>query len=73
MLAVLCWPAVAPAVVAAGKAAAAMAAGKAAEAAATKEDDVGESTDEAAKAPTRSVVARPRLPAAMAAVPKPLK
>ena len=50
-----------------------MAAGKAAEAAATKEDDVGESTDEAAKAPTRSVVARPRLPAAIASAPKPPK
>ena len=65
MLAMLCSPPP-PAVVAAGKAAAAMAAGTAAEAAATKEVDVGESTDEAAKAPTRSVVARPRLPAAIA-------
>ena len=72
MLAMLCSPPP-PAVVAAGKAAAAMAAGKAAEAAATKEVDVGESTDEAAKAPTRSVVARPRLPAAIASAPKPPK
>ena len=43
------------------------------EATATEKADVGESTDEAVKAPTRSVVARPRLPAAMAAVLKPLK
>ena len=42
------------------------------EAMATEKADVGESTDEI-KAPTRSVVARPRLPVAIAAVPKPPK
>ena len=36
------------------------------EATATEKVDIGESTDEAIKAPTRSVVARPRLPVSMA-------
>ena len=49
-----------------------MATGKV-EAAAKEKVDVGDSKDEAAKAPTRSVVARPRLPVAMAAAPKPPK
>ena len=40
------------------------------EAAAKEKVDVGDSKVEAAKAPTRSVVARPRLPVAMAAAPK---
>ena len=40
------------------------------EATATEKVDIGESTDEAIKAPTRSVVARPRLLVAMAAAPK---
>ena len=35
--------------------------------------DVGNSKDAAVKSPTRMVVARPRLPAAMAAAPKPPK
>ena len=43
------------------------------EATATEKADVGESTDEAVEAPTRSVVARPRLRVAMAAAPKPPK
>ena len=80
-LAMLCLPAAAAAVVAAGKAAAAVAAGKVAVAVATgkvevtvtEKVDAGDSTDEAVKAPTRMVVARPRLPAAMAAAPKPPK
>ena len=42
-------------------------------AAATAKADVGEGTDEALEAPTRSVVARPRMPVAMAAAPKPSK
>ena len=79
MLAVLCSPAAA--VVAAGKAAAAVAAGKAmvevatgkVEATAMKTVNVGDSTDEAVKAATRTVVDRPRLPAAMIAAPKPPK
>ena len=67
MLAMLFSPAVAAAaVVAEGKAAAAVVAAKA-------NVDVGDSTDEAAKAPTRSAVARPWLPVAMAAAPKPPK
>ena len=49
-----------------------MATGKV-EAAAKEKVDVGDSKVEAAKAPTRSVVARPRLPVAMAAAPKPPK
>ena len=69
MLAMLCSPPP-PAVVAAEKAAAAVATGKV-EAAAKEKVDVGDSKDEAAKAPTRSVVARPRLLVAMAAAPKP--
>ena len=71
MLAMLCSPAAA-AVVAAGKAAAAVATGKV-EATATEKVDVGDSTDEAVKEPTRTVVARPRLPAAMEAALKPPK
>ena len=43
------------------------------EATSTEKADVGESTDEAVKAPTKSLVARPRLPVAMAAGPKPPK
>ena len=43
------------------------------EATATEKVDVGDSTDEAVKAQTRTVVARPRLPAAMAAASKPPK
>ena len=35
--------------------------------------DVEDSRDEAVKVPTRTVVARPRLPAAVAAAPKPPK
>ena len=35
--------------------------------------DGGESTNEAVEVPTRSVVARPRLPVAMASAPKPPK
>ena len=58
--------------VAAKNAAAAMATGKV-ETATTETLDVGETTDEVVKAPTRSVVARPRLPVAMAAAPKPPK
>ena len=80
MMAMLCSPAAA-AVVAAGKAVAAVAAGKTAgavatgkvEAAAKEKVDVGDSKDEAVKAPTRAVVARSRLPAAMAVAPKPPK
>ena len=72
MPAMLCSPAAAAAVVAAGKAVAAVATGKV-EAAATEEVDIGESTDDPVKAPRRSVVARPRLPVAIAAVPKPPK
>ena len=67
----ICSPSAA-AVVAAGKTAAAVATGKV-EATATEKVDVGESTGEAVKAPTKSVVARPRLPMAMAAAPKPPK
>ena len=72
MLATLCSPVAAAAVVAAEKAAATMAKGKV-EAVAKEKVDVGDSKDEAAKAPTRSVVAQPRLPAAIAAAPKPPK
>ena len=39
----------------------------------TEKVEVGETTDEAVKAPTRSVVGRLRLPVAMAAKPKPTK
>ena len=60
MLVMLCSPAAVAAAVATGKV----------EAAAKKKVDVGGSKDEAVKAPTRTVVARPRLPAAMAAAPK---
>ena len=60
-LTMLCSPVAVAAVVAAGKV----------EAAATEMVDVGEITDEAVKAPTRSVVARSRLPMAIAAAPKP--
>ena len=63
MLVMLCSPAAVAAAVATGKV----------EAAAKKKVDVGGSKDEAVKAPTRTVVARPRLPAAMAAAPKPPK
>ena len=49
-----------------------MATGKV-EATAAEKADVGESTDEAVKAPTRSAVARPRLPMVMAAASKPPK
>ena len=52
--------------------AAAVATGKV-EAAAKEKVDVGDSKDEAAKAPTRWMVARPRLPVAMAVAPKPPK
>ena len=62
----------AAAVVAAEKAAASVPTGKV-EAAAKENVDVGDSKDEAVKAPTRTVVARPRLPAAMATAPKPPK
>ena len=72
MLAMLCSPAAATAGVVAGKAAAAVATGKV-EVEAKEMVDVGDSKDEAAKAPTRSVVARPRLPVAMVAAPKPPK
>ena len=41
------------------------------EAAEKEKVDVGNGKDAAVKAPTRTVVARPRLPAAMAAAPKP--
>ena len=71
MLTMLCSP-VAAAVVAAEKAAGAVATGKV-EAAAKEKLDVGDSKAEAAKAPTRSVAARPRLPVAMAAAPMPPK
>ena len=53
------------------EAAVAVVAGKA-EAVAEKAANVGGSTDEAIEAPTRMVVARPRLLTAMAATPKPL-
>ena len=43
------------------------------EGAATEKTDVGESTDEAVEAPTRSAMAWTRLPMAMAAAPKPTK
>ena len=67
MLAVLCSPAAAAtAAVSAGKMAAAVAKGKV-EAMATEKVDVGDSKNDAVKAPTKTVVARPRLPAAMAA------
>ena len=39
----------------------------------TEKADVGKSTDEALEARTRSAAARPRLPMAMAAAPKPPK
>ena len=65
-LAMLCSPPATAAVVAAGKAAVAVAA-------AMKKVDVGDSNDEAAKVTSRSVVAWPRLPGAMAAAPKPPK
>ena len=38
---------------------------------AKEEVGVGDSKDEVVKSPTRTVVARPRLPAVMAAAPKP--
>ena len=60
------------AVVAAEKGRAAVPTGKV-EAAVKEKADVGDSKDAAVKAPTRTVVARPRLPAAMAAAPKPPK
>ena len=72
MLAMLSSPAAAAGVVAAGKAAAAVAAGKMKMAAEGKVENKG-STDEAVESPTRTVVARPWLPAAMAAAPKPPK
>ena len=43
------------------------------EATATEKVDVGESTDGAVEAPTKTVVARPRLPVVMAPAPKPPK
>ena len=60
------------AAVAAEKAPAAAPTGKM-EAAAGEKVDVLDSKDEAVKTPTKSEVARPRLPAAMAAPPKPPK
>ena len=65
--AMLCFPAAA--VVAAEKGPAAVPMGKV-EAAIKEKVDFGDSKDAAVKAPTRTVVARPRLPAAMAAAPK---
>ena len=41
------------------------------EATATEKADVGESTDEAVEAPTRTVAARPLMPVAMPPRPKP--
>ena len=69
MAAMLCLPA---AEVVATQKAAAVPTGKV-EAAAKEEGGVGDSKDEAVKAPTKTVVARPRLPAAMAAAPNPPK
>ena len=43
------------------------------EAAVKEKVDVGDGKDDAVKTPTRTVVARPRLPAVMAASPKPPK
>ena len=72
MLAMLCSPAAATAGVVTEKAAAAVATGKV-EVEAKEMVDVGDSKDEAAKAPTRPVVARPPLPLATAAAPEPPK
>ena len=70
MPAMLCSPAAA--VVTAEKGPEAMPKGKV-EAAVKEKVDVGDRKDAAVKAPTRTVVARPRLPAVMAAAPKPPK
>ena len=70
MPAMLCSPAAA--IVATEKGSVAVPTGKV-EAAVKEKVDVGDGKDAAAKAPTRTVVARPRLPAVMAAAPKPLK
>ena len=70
MPAMLCSPVVAG--VAAEKGPAAVATGKV-EAAVKEKMDAGDSKDAVVKAPTRTVVAQPRLPAAMAAAPKPPK
>ena len=53
-----------------GKGPAAVPTGKV-EAAEKEEVDVGDDKDAAVKAPTRTVVARPRPPVVMAAAPKP--
>ena len=70
MPAMLCSPGAA--VVAAEEAAATVPTGKV-EATAREKNDVGDIKDKAVKAPTRRVVARPRLLAAMAEPPKPPK
>ena len=70
MPAMLCSPAAA--MVATEKGPAAVPTGKV-EAVVKENADVGDGTDAAVKAPTRTVVARPRLPAVMAAAPKPPK
>ena len=68
MPAMLCSPA--SAMVAKEKGPAGVPTGKV-EAAENKEVDVGDGKDAAVKAPTRTVVARPRPPAMMAGAPKP--
>ena len=68
MPAMLCSPTAA--MVATEKGPAAVPTGKV-EAAAKEKVDVGDGKDAAVKAPTRTVVARPRLPAVMAEAPKP--
>ena len=72
MLAMLCSPVAAMAVVAAKQEAAAVPTGKV-EVAANEKVYVADSKAEVVKALTRTVVARPRLPEAMAAAPKPPK
>ena len=71
MPAMLCSPAAA-AVVAAEKELASVPTGKL-EATAREKVDAGDSKDEAVKTPTRTVVARPRLQAAMVAARRPPK
>ena len=68
MLVMLCSPAAA--MVATEKGSAAVPTGKV-EAAENEKVDVGDGKVAAVKAPTRTVVAWPRLPAVMAAAPKP--
>ena len=70
MPAMLCLPVAA--VAAAEKAAAVVPTGTV-EAVVKEKVDIRDSNDAAVKAPTRTVATRPRLPAAMAAAPKPSK